>query len=203
MLDLSQQMEVSYKVNKLIRKMNTEFGLSLKLPHITYKLTNTIDAGETLGSSLINFNKGLRDIDTGVIEHEVAHLVNFAINREDSSHHSATWENIMTAMKTSTARPEVKEKIEADAKAKATPKAKAKPAKAKEPKVTVIKTVKSGTKIELAVKTYKSVMEKNAATTRQEMITALVEAFELEGEKARVKAAGFYQNAKKAVEAEA
>lgn len=63
-------------------------------------------------------------------------------------------------------------------------------------------TVKKGTVITKAVAAFKKAQTANSAITRQEMITVLVEAFKLKNDKpGRIKAAGYYQSAKKQVEA--
>jgi len=181
MLDLSQRMEVSYKVNKMIKKANDALNLGLHQPHITYKLKGTSIVARTTGNT-INFNMLLDNVIVEDIQREVAHVVNFELNNEQGNPRSETYVNIMQMLKgTADIIVNIRPKVEAPRKVVT--------AKAKKP---------TGERKAAAVDVFK----KNPGLTRQEMITKLVEAFGFSTDKAgRIKASGLYQQAKKVVEA--
>ena len=58
MLDLSQRMEISYKVNKFIKLANDSLGLALRQPNITYKLKDTANLA-SVTTETIDFNAGV------------------------------------------------------------------------------------------------------------------------------------------------
>ena len=183
MLDLSQRMEVSYKVNKMIKKANDALNLGLRQPNITYKLKGTADIGRNVGNT-INFNTGLTNIITADIQDQVAHIINIELNHEHNPK-SETYQNILKVL-TGNADIIVDVKPKAEA-----PK-----------KVVTAKTKKvvNGNKA-IAMTAYRDAKKANANITRQEMITVIVEALHFENDKpSRIKAAGLYQQVKKAVE---
>ena len=189
MLDLSQRMEISFKVNKLIKKANDSLGLNLQQPNITYQLKNTAKTAQTAGNT-INFNNGLANIIDGDIQHEVAHIINYALNREHNSK-SDTYVNISNVLNGKT---DLTINVKADKPAPVQA-----PAKTAKPKAS--NKVVSGNKA-IAMTAYRDAIKANADITRQEMITIIVEALHFENDKpGRIKAAGLYQQAKKAIEA--
>ena len=181
MLDLSQKMEVSYKVNQFIKKANEALNLGLHQPHITYKLKGTSNVAQVTGCT-INFNFRLDHVIDEDIQRQVAHVINFELNRTVSTERSETYINIMQLLK---GNSDIIVSIK-----KSTPEPK---------KVTVKQPVKkTGERKAVAVDVFKA----NPGLTRQEMITKIVEAFDFSNDKkGRIKAAGLYQQAKKAVEA--
>ncbi len=196
MLDLSQRMEVSYKVNKMIKKANDSLGLALRQPHITYKLKNTTVSAQTSGNT-INFNAGLVNIITADIQDEVAHIINLALNRE----HNAKSETYLNILKVLTGNAGLND-IVTSVKPQAPAPKKVVVAKTAKPKASKpVKKVVNGNKA-IAMTAYRDAIKANADITRQEMITVIVEALHFENDKpGRIKAAGLYQSAKKALEA--
>ena len=191
MLDLSQRMEVSYKVNKMIKKANEALGLSLLQPTITYKLKRAGKIAQTAGN-IINFNSALTSILTANIQDEVAHIINIALNHE----HDVTSETHINILIVLRCNVHSVINVKAD---KPAPKAVPKTAKATKPKAS--NKVVSGNKA-IAMTAFRDAKKANADITRQEMITVIVEALQFTTDKAgRIKAAGLYQQAKKALEA--
>lgn len=187
MLDLSKQMEVSYKVNQMIKKANDTLDLGLHQPSITYKLKRAGKVAEVSGRT-INFNSALTNIITADIQDQVAHLINFQLNREIDAK-SVTYQNIMKVL-------DGKLDIVTDIKPKAEAPKKVVTAKTVKPKANKPKA-KTGERKAQAI----AVLEANPGLTRQEMLTKLVEAFGFSTDKpGRIKAAGLYQQAKKALE---
>ena len=179
MLDLAQQMEVSYKVNKMIKKANEALNLCLHQPHITYKLKGTADVARSTGNT-INFNTGLINLITADIQDQVAHIINFELNNEHDSK-SVTYQNILKLL-TGNADIVVDIKPRVEAPKKVVTKAKA----------------KTGSIKEKAVSAYEKAMTANKNITRQEMVDVLYKEFNLDNDpKGKMKASNYYTTAKK------
>lgn len=197
MLDLAQQMEVNCKVNQLIKKANDALNLKLTQPHITYTLKNVKAdvVAKTVGHT-INFNPGLVNLTEDAIIPEVAHVINFELNNEERQV-SDTYKNIVKLLQ---GKVDIIRQIKPTQEQKRTVKT-AKPAKQVKAKKPVKRKGKVGEKKAKAIKVFTDATSKNPKITRQEVITLLVEAFGFINDKpGRIKAAGLYQQAKKAVE---
>jgi len=180
MLDLSQKMEISFKVNQFIKKANEALNLNLHQPNITYKLTDSTNVAQVTGCT-INFNNGLVNIIDEDIERQVAHVINFELNHVTNDDRSETYVNIVQLLK---GKSDIITSIK-----KTTPKPKQ-----------VIKKKTSSIK-EKAISVYENAIKNNNNITRQEIIVLITKAFELEADpKGKMKASNYYTTAKKFVE---